>query len=231
MAVNYIDRLKAEQQKVDDLLRGQKSAFDPYAAQTADIVTSGRRAYEGDVADVLGGVSSQFGIAPDIVSSARPTVAAEGKKMDRQFSETTDRQRMKNRERVYNLVFNTALDNFVNAGMDLQTAYAKARQVALDKSQQAFQSREADLNRQATQSKVNVASSYQERMDGIAANDPFEQAVVSALAGTAARGASIYALRDKKQATSPQLVSDSYGGPGTLRDKSMFGYRDNFGGY
>lgn len=228
--MGYLDDLRTSQKKVTDLLANQEVGIEPGLARTKDLVLSGRNKYASNVNDVLSGVSSQYGISPDIVTAGQSTVRSVAPKLDRQLGETLDRSRMERKSRIYNIIFNTAFDNFVNAGMDLQTANARARQTALEKSNQDFEAGQAQKARDVALKKQDILDQYGSLYSGMDTSDPYEQAVIAALVGTGARFGTAGALGMFSKPSAPTSIpftnpaTTGYN-PGSLRAKSMFGYR------
>jgi len=226
MAINYLDHLRTQQKKVSDLLAGQDAAIEPGLAKTRAAIGTARKRYTGDVQDVLGAVGSQYGISTGTAPSGQDRT------LDRQLEEGLDRRRMGEKMRVSSLVFNTAFDNFVQAGNDTQTAYAKARQFALDKSDQTFKAGESAKDRASKKQMADMADQYQSLYQPMSSNDPYEQAVISSLFNVAGQAGTAWALGafgdgggGSKTATKGSGFNTYYD-PASIRTKSLFGGRD-----
>jgi hypothetical protein len=137
-----------------------------------------------------------------------------------------DVQNMKLKRDRMTALYNYAMDQYLNSGMDLETAKQYAQQFATDITQQEFEAGQSAEKRDTAQKKVDIAQQYGNVMSGMSVDqgDPYAQAMyrtLFGLLGTGIAGATTGAFK-RQQPAQQSFNSNIVGGGNTLREQSGF---------
>ena len=163
-----------------------------------------------------GGITNKAGVSTNPANRYKAQLESEQQT-------TIDQKNQANKRARMTALYNYAMDQYVNSGMDLETAKQYAQQFAMDRTEQEFQAKEAASDREYKQKKQGIAQEYGNIMSGMSVDqgDPYAQAMyrsIFGLLGTGIAGYTSGAFKKttKTDVTTPKLAMDGV---------------DNYGGY
>lgn len=198
--MGYPNGIKSAQKRVEDLLAQQYASYEPAAARTKDIILSQRAKNRSGTNIALQKAVSDYGLSAAVGAAAPGEFnRADQQTLNPKLEEIQAQQQLSARRQQITQTFNFAFDNMVQAGMDTQTAYQRAREIALNQESQNFAEQQAQEVRdyRIAQSRAKQSSSFQfAGLNMIKPLDTINEETVAAFLGLGLKGASGLALKD-----------------------------------
>lgn len=203
MPIDLVAKKLQAQKAVEDYLKSPtnvNTGFLNYANTNENALGQG---FQDMVAKYnQGGVTNRYGVSTNPADRYKSQLATEQQG-------NIDIQNMKNRRDRMTAIYNYAIDQYMNAGMDLETAQNYARQFAMDKSEQEFQANQAASDREYKLKKQNIAKEYGNVMNSMSVDngDPYAQALYRSIFGLLGTGLAGYTTGAFKSNQQPKTAS------------------------
>ena len=203
------DQLVLAQKKMKDLLAQNRTGIDSNSQETRDYFAELDANRATNTQDILTGVSSRFGIDPNIAGAGADFASAQDPLLQARREGQLGQMKMKDMTDRYSKLYNYAYDQYQNAGYTLKQSEQFARQWA----QRTTEADTQEQSRKYRTEKQAIADKYatmKEDFDNQESGDPYQDALIRALAGTATTAAA-YGIVKGKNKKKPVAYNDQSG--------------------